>query len=117
MCVLLAVGCWPLAEAEMSSIGQLPTANGRPFSSTDRPLLDSLLPLRHHHSMHEDPRRVHAIRLELARLDQLLHFGDANLPRRGGHRIEVARGLAVLQVAEAVAFLRGDQREVADDAA
>src|SRR5204862_6549318 len=81
------------------------------------PLLDPLRARRDDHAMNEDARRMHAVRLNRARLHQLLDFGDANLSRRRRHRIEVARGLPVLQIAETIAALRGDEREVADDPA
>src|SRR5687768_5211410 len=62
--------------------------------------------------LHEDPRSVNAIRIERARLRQLLDFGD-RVPRRGGHhRIEVARGLPIDQVALAVALPRFHECEV-----
>src|SRR5436305_14829806 len=81
------------------------------------PLLDSFDSLRDDDTMDEDARRVNAVRIELARLDELLDLGDADLSRRRRHRIEVPRGLPVDEVAEAVGLLRGGEREVAHDAA
>ena len=56
------------------------------------------------------------VRIELAGLDQLLDLGDRDAAGGRRHRVEVARGLAVDEVAEAVALPGRDQREVADDA-
>ena len=50
--------------------------------------------------------------IELARLDQLLDLGDRDAAGGGHHRIEVARGLAVDEVAVGVALPRLDEREV-----
>ena len=44
-----------------------------------------------HDALHEDARRVDAVGLERAGLDQLLDLGDGVARRRGHHRIEVAR--------------------------
>ena len=50
-------------------------------------------------------------------LDQLLDLGDRDPPAVADHRVEVARGLPVDEVAEAVGLPRGHEGEVADDAA
>ena len=65
----------------------------------------------------EDPGRVDVVRVELAIGHELLDLGDAHLARRRRHRVEVARGLAVDEVALVIALPRLDDREVADDAA
>ena len=54
-------------------------------------------------------------RVELAELDHLVHRRDGQLRRRRHHRAEVARRLAVDQVAPAVAALGLDQRDVGVD--
>ena len=63
-------------------------------------------------SLHEDARRVHAVRLDRAGVDQLLDFGDRVSRRGRHHRIEVARGLSIHEVAGAIALPRLDEREV-----
>src|SRR6059036_3681415 len=83
----------------------------------DRALFDALLPRGDDHAMHEDAGRVDAIGIERSWLHQLLHLSDAHLARGGSHRIEIARCFSIHQVAEAIAFPRGDEGEVADDAA
>src|SRR5262245_31614149 len=70
------------------------------------PPLDALLARRDHDALHEDGRRVDRLRVELAHLDELLDLGDRDLPRRRGHRIEVARRLPVDEVAQAVGLPR-----------
>src|SRR5881628_1808021 len=107
----LAVDRWPLAEV----FSQRPTANGQLLA--DRALFDALLPRGDDHAMHEDAGRVDAIGIERSWLHQLLHLSDAHLARGGSHRIEIARCFSIHQVAEAIAFPRGDEGEVADDAA
>src|SRR5947209_10502499 len=79
----------------------------RPY--TNRPLLDSFDALRDDDAVDEDARRVDAVRIELARFDELLDLGDADLSRRRRHRIEVSRGLPVDEIAEAVRLLRGNE--------
>src|SRR5690348_3236265 len=77
------------------------------------PLLDAFL-VGHalDDSLHEYSWRVNAVWLELSGLDEMLHFGDGVLRRRRHHRVEVARGLSIRQVALAIALPRLDQREV-----
>src|SRR5215470_1036848 len=53
--------------------------------------------------------------IELADLDELLHFGDGHLAAGGDHRVEVARGLAEDQVPGLVALPRFDDREIRVD--
>jgi hypothetical protein len=48
----------------------------------------------------------------LSGLDQVFDLGDRALGRRGHHRIEVARGLPVDEVAEPIAAVRPYEREV-----
>ena len=57
------------------------------------------------------------VRVELAVGHQLLDLGDAHLARRRRHRVEVARGLAIDEIALVIALPRLDDRQVADDAA
>src|SRR5690242_1438832 len=65
----------------------------------------------------ENAGRVHLVRVKLADVEQLFDFGDDIIGGGGHHGIEVARGLAVDEVAPAVAFPRLDEREVAAQAA
>ena len=62
--------------------------------------------------LHEDAGRVDAVGIELAGLDQLLDFRDRDAAGAGHHRIEVARGLAIDEVALGVALPRLHQRQV-----
>src|SRR3546814_557102 len=54
------------------------------------------------------------VRIDCADLDDLLHLGDADLPRHRAGRVEVARGLAEQQVAGLVGLPCLDQRYVGD---
>ena len=51
-------------------------------------------------ALHVNAGRHHAIRIERAWFHQFLNFGDGAFCRRSHHRIEVARRLAVDEVAE-----------------
>src|SRR5581483_4814587 len=82
-----------------------------------RALLDPLLARHHDDAMHENAWRVNAIGIERSRLDELLHLGDADLAGGRRHRIEVARGLSINEIAHSIASPRSDEREIADDAA
>ena len=62
-----------------------------------------------------DARGDDALRLQRAQLGDLEHAGNGAPGRRGHHRAEVARGLAVGQVAPAVTALGLDERQVAMD--
>src|SRR5439155_10351459 len=67
--------------------------------------------------LHEDRRGVNQVGVDLARLDQVLHFGDGDSAGRGHHGVEVPRGLPVDEIAEPVPLPRPDQRVVAADRA
>ena len=64
-----------------------------------------------------DARRDDVVGIDLARLDQVLDLGDRDLAGGRHHRIEVARGLAVDEVALGVALPGVHDREVGDEAA
>src|SRR5437016_5684447 len=83
-----------VATVTRSAMGPLPaTRSGRPF-------LDGLLvPRALEDPLHEDAGRVHRVGLDGAGRDQLLDLGDRHLAGGGHHRVEVARGLAVDEVA------------------
>src|SRR4051794_10475860 len=66
-------------------------------------------------ALHEDARRDDRFRVELAERDDVVHRRDRGLRRHRHDRPEVARGLAVDQVAPAVAALGLDQGEVGVD--
>src|SRR5439155_1053064 len=72
-------------------------------------VFDPVRPRRHAQGMDEDARRVDAVRMELAGLDQFFHFDDADFSCGGGHRIEIAGGLAIDEIAQSVAAPRGDE--------
>src|SRR5438309_518177 len=56
---------------------------------------------------------MHAFRIDVAQLDHLLGLDDREFRRHGHHRIEVARRLAIREVAPAVGAVRAQQRHVA----
>src|SRR4029079_5599871 len=62
--------------------------------------------------LHEDARRMHLVRLDLARLDEVLDLRERDACGGGHHRVEVPGGLAKDEVASAVADERTDEREV-----
>ena len=62
--------------------------------------------------LHEDARRVHVIGIDLADLHDLLGLGDADAARGRGHRIEVARRLAIDEVAGLVGLPGLDERHI-----
>src|SRR5947209_20475407 len=57
--------------------------------------LDPLLARRDDQPVDVDAGRVDRVRVELARLDELLDLGDARAAGGRGHRVEVARGAVV----------------------
>src|SRR2546425_1115804 len=79
-------------------------------------LLDSLFIVRPlEDPAHVDARSMHRLRVEIARRDQVLHLGDGDARRGGHHRVEVARGFAVHEIAQAVASVGLDQSEVGQE--
>ena len=62
------------------------------------------------------PGRVDVVGVDLAGLDEILDLGDRDLAGGRHHRVEVARGLAVDEVALGVALPGVDEREVGDEA-
>src|SRR6185437_8491407 len=60
--------------------------------------------------------RMDRVRIELADLDELLDLGDGDLAAGRDHRIEVARRLAIDEVAGLVALPRLDDRQLRPDA-
>src|SRR5262245_34368375 len=62
--------------------------------------------------LHEDARRVDLVGTERARLDQLLDLRDRDASGGGHHRIEVACGLAIDEVALGIALPCLDERDV-----
>src|SRR5690606_344973 len=63
-------------------------------------------------SLHEDARRVNAIRVQLTRLYELLDFGDCHATGGRHHRVEIARRLAVDEIALRVAFPGLHERDI-----
>ncbi len=55
-------------------------------------------------ALHENAGRVDVVRIEFARGNKMLDLGDRGLRGGGHHRVEVARGLAIDQVAGGVAL-------------
>ena len=66
-------------------------------------------------ALDEDSRRDDVFRVEAAQRDHFAHLRDRALGRAGHDRPEIARGLAIDEVAPAVALLGLDQREVGVD--
>src|SRR5258707_11118742 len=56
---------------------------------------------------------MNLIGVELAKLDEFFNFGDDVVGGGGHHGIEVARGLAIDEIAPAVAFPGFDESEIA----
>src|ERR1019366_4283048 len=65
--------------------------------------------------LNEDARRVNVVGIELTHLDELLDLGDRDLPRHRRERVEVARGIAIDEIADRVAPPRLDEREVSPE--
>src|SRR5260370_17675871 len=61
----------------------------------------------------EDAGSVDLVGRELAEFDELFYFSDYIIGSRGHHGIEVARSLAIDEIAPAVALPRFDESEVA----
>src|SRR5436190_5634394 len=78
--------------------------------------LDPLLARGDDDPVDVEGRRVDMVGIELAGRHQLLHFGDRDAAGGRGHRVEVARGLAVDEVAQPIALPGRDQSEIADNA-
>src|SRR5579862_4492355 len=88
------------------------------FSLTSALTISSLrhrrLTVRHvQHAVDVNPRRRNFFRIERAEFDDVLSLHDRQLRGRRHHRIEIARGRPVGEVAPAVGFPRLDQRHVA----
>ena len=64
----------------------------------------------------EDARRVDLVGIELADLDELLDFGDADFAAARDHRVEVPRGFSKDEVAGFVALPRFHERNLGLDA-
>ena len=65
-------------------------------------------------ALHVDTGGVHVVGVQLARLHEVLDLGDGDPPAHRGQRVEVARGVAVDEVAVPVALPGPDQAEVGD---
>src|SRR5580704_5599436 len=66
-----------------------------------------------HHAIDENSRRRDRLGIKRAQLNDLAHLRDGDLPRHRHHRVEVARGFAINEIAPAIAALRLDEREIA----
>src|SRR3546814_80011 len=76
-------------------------------------LLDALLvSFGEDQPLHEDPGCVHMVGIDRPRGEQFLDFGDRHAARCRHHRIEIARGLAVDEIALVVAAPRLDDGEI-----
>src|SRR5262249_95578 len=83
-----------------------------------RALLDVLDRVRHvHQALNVDARRDDIVGVDVAGLDQVLDLGNRHLAGGRHHRIEVARGLAVGEVALGIAHIGVHDGEVGDEPA
>src|ERR1700730_14012383 len=62
--------------------------------------------LNEDHAVDEYAGSMHAFGIDVAQLDHLLGLNDRELRRHGHHRVEVARRLAIREVAPAVGAVR-----------
>src|SRR5262245_46571884 len=62
--------------------------------------------------LHEDARRVHGVGGNLSWIDEALDLRNGASGGRGHHRIEVARGFPVNEIAKTVPTVRAHEREV-----
>src|SRR5262249_59262869 len=67
-----------------------------------------------HQALHVDAWRDDVVRIDIAGLHEVLDFGHGDLAGGGHHWIEVARGLAVNEVALGIAHPSMDDREIGD---
>src|SRR3954451_22584163 len=92
------------------------TMGSAPFP--DCALLDALLEVHAvHDALHEDAGRVDVVGIDLAGLDEVLDLGDGDAGRGRHDWVEVARRLAVDEVALGIALPGMDDGEVGEDAA
>ena len=68
-------------------------------------------------ALHVNAGRDDVVRIDLAGLHQMLDLGDGDLAGGRHHRIEVARGLAVDEIAFGIAHIGVHDREIGDQAA
>ena len=92
-----------------------PAASGSPVCRFSIRLSAACSGVSAHHPLHEDAGGVDVVRVELAGLDELLDLGDRDPPAHRGERVEVARRVAVDEVAVPVALPGAHQPEVGDD--
>ena len=79
------------------------------------PLVGRLLRGQRDHPLHVHARGVHLVRVDLARVDQVLHLGHGHLAAHRRERVEVAGRVPVDEVAVPVALPRPHQPEVGRD--
>src|ERR1051325_3118719 len=81
-------------------------------------LLDMFYGIGHvNDPLHEHARRDDVVGIDLARLNQDFHFGHRRLGRGRHHRVEIARGLSIDEVALGIALPGVHDRQIGDDAA
>src|SRR5436309_1401524 len=106
----------PLDFKDWSLTGRLRTFISGSLSHG--PALDALFVARAlENGIDEDARSVNLVWWEPAGFDEFFDFGDDVVGGGSHHGIEVARGLAVDEVAPAIAFPRFDEGEIAAEAA
>src|SRR5260370_26217080 len=83
----------------------------------DSALLDALLVRRAaHHAFNKNSGRVDVVGVDSAGLDQMFDLRNGDLCGRRHHRVEVARGLPIDEVALAISFPGMDDCEIGDEA-
>src|SRR5207302_758386 len=94
----LVVSRWPRTLGTRSKLGT---------RSPHCALLDPLLiQLALKDALHEDAGRMHQVGIELAGFDEVFYLGNRHLGRGRHHGVEVARRLAVNEIARLVALPR-----------
>src|SRR5450432_190297 len=84
----------------------------------DRALLDALLEIQPvHDALDEDPRRVDVVGIDLAGRDEMLDLGDGEARRRRHDRVEIARRLAIDEIALGIALPGVDDGEIGEQPA
>ena len=62
--------------------------------------------------MDENPRRSDRLRVQGARFDDVIDFGDSYACRRSERRIKIPRRAAIDQVAMSIGFMSTDKSEI-----
>src|SRR5688572_10725397 len=104
-------------SSRVSAMSALPgSGRGGVLAGPDGPALDPLLDEGDlDDALHEDARRVHVLRLDLAHIHELLHLRDRHPTGSCAQGVEVSGALAKHQVSVPVALPGVHEGEVGDD--